>query len=62
MRTYELDSDGDNADKSARTTESSRRMDGPATLLEHMLDITLEDTFPCSDPISSLTSTISHSD
>ncbi len=50
MRSFELDSDGDT---SVRTTRSFRRKGAPTKQrLEHLLDIALEDTFPCSDPIS----------
>jgi hypothetical protein len=52
MKSFELSSDGDT---SVRTTRSFRRKGEPARRrLERMLDIALEDSFPCSDPISSL--------
>ena len=52
MKSFELSSDGDT---SVRTTWSLRRKGEPARQrLERMLDIALEDSFPCSDPISSL--------
>jgi DNA-binding HxlR family transcriptional regulator len=42
-------------DTSVRTTRSLRRKGEPnGRRLDRMLDIALEDTFPCSDPISSL--------
>ena len=52
MKSSELSSDGDT---SVRMTRSLRRRGEPARQrLERMLDIALEDSFPCSDPISSL--------
>ena len=52
MKTIERDFDGDT---SLRTTKSLRRKGEPTKRrLEHMLDIALQDTHPCSDPISSL--------
>ena len=52
MKSFELSSD---SDTSVRTPRSLRRKGEPARQrLERMLDIALEDSFPCSDPISSL--------
>ncbi|HEY0912970.1 MAG TPA: hypothetical protein VGD75_22330 [Bradyrhizobium sp.] len=52
MKSFELGSDGDT---SVRTASSSRRKGEPARQrLDRMLDIALEHSFPCSDPISSL--------
>jgi hypothetical protein len=52
MKSFEHSSDGH---MSAPTTSSLRRKGEPARQrLDQMLDIALEHSFPCSDPISSL--------